>query len=85
MRLLVASVSTVVHLVANLPLADAATVPTLELVRGTRGRCGGATWGREGGGGDTAMVTEDAKFIFCFLRTKKGQEEAEGKKKNVRK
>lgn len=85
MRLLIATVSTVVHLVANLPLANAATVPTLELVRGTGGRCGGATWGRERERGDTAMVTEDAEFIFCFLWTKKGQEEAEGKKKNVRK
>lgn len=46
---------------------------------------GGPPEGEREGGGDTAMVTEDAKFIFCFLRTKKGQEEAEGKKKNVRK
>lgn len=36
-RLLVGSVSAVVDFVADFPLADAASVPTLELVRGTRG------------------------------------------------
>lgn len=63
MWLLIAGISTVIHLIANLPLADATQVPTLELVRGTRGGCRGGTWERGGVGNE--------EFIIFFLRLKK--------------
>ncbi len=67
-RMLVSPVSTVVDLITHLPLTDTASVPTLELIRGTwRTLCGEIWWSEHQ---QTVFFTAEfipLKYLWLYL------------------